>query len=107
MLGSTSQLQWKKTAGSTQIIVFLGMLLDTLKQTVSTPQDKRNKAITALNRVIEARKVMVLELQKLAGLLNFLSRAIVPGRAFTRRIYAKFVNTDLEQHYHIKADAEL
>ena len=96
-----------ETEGSTQIIVFLGMLLNTVKQTVSILKEKRLRTVNALNRIIEVRKVTVLELQKLAGLLNFLSRAIVPSRAFTRRIYAKFANPDLKQHYHVKSDAEL
>ena len=41
------------------------------------------------------------------GLLNFLSKAILPGRAFTRRIYCKFAGEKLKQHHHVKVDDEL
>ena len=30
------------------------------------------------------------ELQSLYGFLNFIGRAVFPGRTFTRRMYAKF-----------------
>ena len=33
---------------------------------------------------------MVHDLQKLCGFLNFLSKAVFPGRTFTRHMYAKF-----------------
>ena len=63
-----------------QIIVFLGMLLDTVKQTVSIPLDKRDKALQLLWDIVNKRKATVLRLQQLAGLLNFIARAVVPRR---------------------------
>ena len=44
----------------------------------------------------------------MTGFLNFLNRAIVPGRAFMRRMYAKFTGLDkkLKPHHHIKVDTE-
>ena len=49
--------------------------------------------------------------KKFARHLNFINRAIVPGRAFTRRMYAKFSgikdgNMMLKQHHHVKLDKE-
>lgn len=44
-------------------------------------------------------------MQKLTGLLNFLGRAIVPGRAFTRRMYSKYKS--MKQHHHIRVDNKL
>ena len=52
---------------------------------------------------------MVKELQQLAGLLNFLCRAIFPGRAFTRRMYAQFSGPEflkLKHYHHIKLNQE-
>ena len=46
-------------------------------------------------------------MQQITGLLNFISKAIVPGRAFTRRMYCKFSDPKLKQHYHLKIDQEL
>ena len=50
---------------------------------------------------------MVLKLQQLTSLLNFISRAIVPGRTFTRRMYTKYACVGLKQHYHVNVDHEL
>ena len=48
------------------------------------------------------------QLQVLTGYLNFLSRAIFPGRTFTRCIYTKYTgrNRKLKQHHDIKIDNE-
>ena len=51
------------------------------------------------------------ELQQLTGLLNFLTRAIYPRRAFTRRMYAKFSfehtgQKIIKQHHHVQLDEE-
>lgn len=94
-----------KTEWATQIIVFLGLLINSRTQTVSVPEPKRQKAMDALNRVLRSKKVKVLEMQKLTGLLNFLSRAVVPGRAFTRRMYNKY--KAMPQFHHVKVDKEL
>ena len=94
----------EKTEWATQIIIFLGMLINTVTQTISVPIEKRDKALQQLTKVLDSRKVIVLQLLQLTGLLNFISRAIVPGRAFTRRMYAKFSNSKLKQHHHIWVD---
>ena len=53
------------------------------------------------------KKSTLKDLEKLAGFLNFLSRAIVPGQTFTRRMYTKFTGLDkLKPHHHIKLDKE-
>ena len=49
--------------------------------------------------------------QKLTGILNFLNRAIVPGRVFTRRMYAKISTCSnngkkLKQYHHVSVDSE-
>ena len=53
------------------------------------------------------------EIQQLCGYLNFLNRAIFPGRAFTRRMYSKFAHIINEQedsrlkaHHHVHLDGE-
>ena len=47
----------------------------------------------------------------LTGLLNFLNRAIVPGRVFTRRMSSKLCITDkkgrkLKQYHHVSLNSE-
>ena len=96
-----------KTNWGTQVFVFLGFLINMILQMVSIPETKCNKAIVHINSILAKRKVMVLQMQKITGLLNFFCRAIVPGRAFTRHFYAKLANPDLKQHYHLKVDSEM
>ena len=90
------------------IIVFLGILINTTAQMISIPLEKKEKALELLKGVARSRKTTVLKLQ-LTGLLNFMVKAIYPGRAFTRCMYSKFtgLNKKLKQHYHVNVDAEL
>ena len=47
----------------------------------------------------------VLKLQQLAGILNHLCKACVPGKAFNSHFYPKFVG--IKQHHHIRIDKEM
>ena len=82
----------EKTFWATTYIVFLGMLIDTVTQTVSIPVEKIERTIQLLDKILDKKgakcKVTLKQLQKLCGFLNFLCRSIVPRRAFTRRLYA-------------------
>ena len=101
----------EKTEWGLQTITFLGFLLDGGQFRLSIPEEKRIRAVNLLQILIDRSKckATVRELQQLAGFLNFLSRAIFPGRAFTRRMYSKFSGTEfmhLKQHHHVKLDLE-
>lgn len=76
-----------KTVWATQIIIFLGIIINTITQTVSIPQEKVDKAVALMDNILRSKKVLVSELQRITGMLNFFCRAIVPGRTFTRRLY--------------------
>ena len=84
----------EKTYWGTTCLTFLGMLLDTVRQVVCIPMDKLVKANNWVDYFLNKRKkkATVLEFQKLCGILNFLCRCIVPGRAFVRRLH---INTSL------------
>ena len=100
----------EKTEWVTTVIVFLGFLINTVTQTISIPLDKRMKALEQLEEILLVKKMTIKKLQKMTGLLNFISRAIVPGRTFMRRMYAKFTGRNmmkLKPHYNIKIDKEL
>ena len=103
----------EKTEWSTPIITFLGTLLDGQRRCLCIPEEKRIKALNQLRRITSRRKATIKEIQCLTGLLNFLNRAIVPGRVFTRRMYAKMnvksiskSGKKLKQYHHISLDAE-
>ena len=100
----------EKTEVASELMVFLGILLDGRNFLLTVPEEKRTKATSWLAKFIDSKKATVKELEKLAGLLNFLSRAIVPGTAFTRRMYTKFSNTGimekLKPYHHIRLGSE-
>ena len=89
-------------------LVFLGLLIDSELQLVLIPKEKIEKGKELVNKILnnKSRKVTVKDLQKLTGYLNFLGRAIVPGQAFTRRLYA-FARGTLKPHHHVRVNAEM
>ena len=98
----------KTFSGSTQFI-FLGLLIDTIRQIVCVPVEKIQKAVALINETLSQSKITLLRLQKLCGFLNFLCRAIVPGRAFTRCLYVHTASkgSKLKPHHHIKITGEM
>ena len=93
--------------GSTKMI-FLGILIDGESKLLCIPENKRIKAVNLLLKMLDSKKSTVGNLQSLSGLLNFLCKAIFPGRAFTRRMYAKFSGKMeiLKSYHHINLDKE-
>ena len=100
---------FEKTFWSTITLVFLGLLLDTVNQMVMLLREKvlqgRAIVVKILNK--KSKKVTIKELQKLCGFLNFLGRAIVPGQAFTRRLYTYTKSSILKPHHHIRVNGEM
>ena len=85
-----------KTVGPVQIINFLGLMLNFLKQVVQIPLEKVQKAITQIDYLLSTQyvnnknlngKVQVKSIQKLTGLLSFICRAVPCGWPFLRRLY--------------------
>ena len=111
----------EKTEWASDTLVFLGILLDGRFLIISIPKDKRDAALQLLKIMVDKKKATVKELQQLCGFLNFLGKAIFPGRTFTRWMYSKYskvVNIKgsdnplmandfkLKQHHHVKLDSE-
>ena len=100
----------EKTFWGTTKLVFLGFLIDAETQRVAVPKEKITQAINMVTHIINKRnrKITVLQLQRICGFLNFLSRAVIPGRAFTRRLYSLLegFQTKLRPQHHIKLTKE-
>ena len=61
-----------------------------------------------MDHLIPKRKMTVKLLQKLCGFLNFLCRAVLPSRAFTRRLYGALEGkTHLKAHHHFNITGEM
>ena len=63
----------EKTFWGTNLLVFLGLLLDTVMQRVAIPADKVERALNMIEYFLNKvnKKVTVHEVQKLGGFLNF------------------------------------
>ena len=77
-------ISMEKTVWATDLLVFLGTLLDGKGHCLCVLVEKKTKAINQINYILSKRTATIKEIQSLTGLLNFLNRVIVPGRAFTR-----------------------
>ena len=111
----------EKTVWASTQVIFLGIMLDGKFYLLIVPEEKRNHAISLLERFLSKKKATVGELQSLCGFLNFLNHAIFAGRTFTRRMYSKYSavllkakdqesadpsKTILQKHHHVRLDAE-
>ena len=94
----------EKTFWGETTMVFLGMLLDSERQVVCIPEEKLCKALDLISHLLNKhkKKVTIHQLQQVCGLLNFLCRCVVPGRAFTRRLYSLTEGNNLKPHHHVK-----
>ena len=97
-----------KVVYASPLAKFLGVIMNGNQKLLQVPTDKKNKAIQMLHRIRSKRTATVKDVQELTGLLNFLAKIIVPGRVFTRRMYAKMENktSKLQQFHHVTLDAE-
>ena len=101
----------EKTEWGTYVIIFFGILLNGIYRYLCVPVDKKNKVLQSLHWFLDHRKATIKQIQALTGLLNFLNKAIVSGRAFTRQIYVKLTLVDskgrpLWEVHHVKIDKE-
>ena len=79
-------INWKKVVPPTQRLTFLGVLLDTLSQTMSLPEVKLVALQAVLEGFLHRRRATKRQLQSLAGRLNWACRVVYGGRNFLRRI---------------------
>ena len=93
--------------GMTQL-VFLGLLIDTVARIITIPKEKIEKGIELITTILSSKKgkITVHQLQRLCGFLNFLGKAIIPGRVFTRRLYS-LNNPNLKPLHHVKLNGEM
>ena len=96
----------EKTFWGATTIIFLGLLIDTELQLVCIPEEKVNRALEMIKFFLSRRKVTLKQLQKLCGFLNFLCKSVVPGRVFTRRLYA-FGSGLTKPNHHLNVNSEM
>ena len=95
-----------KTFWSATNMSFLGLLLDAFNQMVCIPIEKVQDILNLIEFVLQKRMLTLTEVQCLCGKLNFICKAVVPGRAFTRRLY--FATRGVRKpHHHVRLDRHL
>ena len=75
-----------KTEGPVTKLIFLGLEIDTVKETVSIPLEKLREMRQKICMALYRKKLSLKEMQSIIGSLNFACRAVAPGRAFIRRL---------------------
>lgn len=81
-------LAQEKTVGPVQVITYLGLEIDTLSQQVRVPLVKIRALCSKIHAALGRSKISLVDLQSLVGSLNFVCKAVAPGRAFLRRLIA-------------------
>ena len=79
-------INWKKVVPPTQCLIFLGVLINTVSQSMSLPHDKLVVLQELLLSFQHWRRASKRQLQGLAGKLNWSCRVVYGGRTFLRRI---------------------
>ena len=77
-----------KIEGPSTSIKFLGLEVDTVAMLVKIPVDKLQNLRSSIDALLhrQGKKITLRELQSMIGKLNFACRAVLPGRAFCRRL---------------------
>ncbi len=75
-------IKQSKTVLPTTSVVLHGILFDTEKMILLVPPDKVQKAQDLILQMLRRKKVTLLMIQSLAGLLSFCTKAIPAGRSF-------------------------
>ncbi|SPO26496.1 uncharacterized protein UTRI_04085 [Ustilago trichophora] len=77
----------KKTLWDTTRLEVLGIELDSVAQTASITHQRRQRILQLCGRIVDRGRASLLELQQVAGHLQFVTRVAPHGRAFLRRLY--------------------
>ncbi|MCP4262983.1 MAG: hypothetical protein GY774_36545 [Planctomycetes bacterium] len=89
----------KKTIKPTTSVELHGLLVDTVSFTLAIPKDKVQRAIILIDQFLSAKKVTLRDLQSLAGLLAFFTRALPGARVFIRRLYFSMRGVHIPTHH--------
>ena len=76
----------EKNVGPQNVLLFAGIESVTLRMEAHLPVGKIEKCRLLISSFLRRKKVTLREIQSLNGLLNFACSAVIPGRAFLRRL---------------------
>lgn len=76
----------EKTEGPVTKLSYLGLEIDSVAREIRVPEDKIADLVKKLNWALQREKISLKGIQSIIGSLNFVCKAIAPGRAFLRRL---------------------
>ena len=95
-----------KTEGPATLVVFLGILIDTLSFELRLPGDKLARLRVLLQSFAHKRSCTMRELESLLGHLSHAATVVRPGRTFLRQLFALLHRTAIPNHHiHFTAGA--
>ena len=94
-------LQQQKCTRATQTLEFLGIEINTLKQTLSITQDRMNEIVSELQSWLTTKVCTKRQLLSIIGKLSFAAKVVRSGRTFLRRLI-DLSKTVKHLHYKIK-----
>ena len=89
-----------KTEGPSQVLEFLGIIIDSERMEARLPENKVTRLKEELAIWLTKRSSTLVQLQSLIGILNFACKVIPSGRAFLQRIISLPVGVT-KPHHHI------
>ena len=92
-------IKHSKTYRPNKVMEAHGIEIDSEYMQYRLPHDKLTKAKVLLTGLAKRKKVTLKELQSAIGFLQFACKAIVPGRAFLRRLIDLTVGVRLPHHH--------
>ncbi|SOV01576.1 uncharacterized protein UDID_18126 [Ustilago sp. UG-2017a] len=81
------RLSPKKTFGNTTKLEILGIEIDSVTQTVSITNERQARILSQCRSLLQRRSADLLDMQRIASLLQFISQVFPCSKAFLRRLY--------------------
>jgi hypothetical protein len=92
-------IKHEKTVTPATCVELHGILVDTVTMQLRLPSDKLENAKQMILALSNRKKARLIDLQSVIGTLNFACRAVVPGRAFLRRLIDLTKNVHCKSHW--------
>lgn len=96
----------EKTTVPSEVMVFLGIQLDTRRMMAQLPQDKVVKAVNKIDSLLKCSSCRLKEMQSLIGTLNYSCYILPHGKAFYRRLVDSIVQKSRDRVSMIKVNYE-
>ena len=94
-----------KIEGPSTILIYLGIIINSLKMTIEVPDEKLIDANTLLRKWKKRRTCTKRQLKSLIGKLGHICKVVRPGRMFSRRLI-DLSSTVKRMHHHITLNRE-